>query len=90
MHGSFADWYARSPIASILRVFVAVMVTLAVTQWATEGSINFGAWQTWLISALVSVLPALTRYLNPQDVEFGRGAIDFQPFDVWEDDEDAA
>jgi hypothetical protein len=85
---TFADWFARSPLASAGRVFIAVVLTLAVTQWATNGSIDFGAWQVWVISALASITPTLARWLNPSDVEFGRGAITFEPFDIW-DDEDA-
>jgi len=83
----FTDWFARSPIASAARVFAAVVLTLAVTQWVTNGSIDFAAWQTWVIAALASVVPTITRWLNPADVEFGRGAINFEPFDIWGDDE---
>ncbi|MEN6306040.1 MAG: hypothetical protein ABFD96_25165 [Armatimonadia bacterium] len=84
---TFADWFARSPLASALRVFAAVVLTLAVTQWVTNGSIDFAAWQTWVIAALASVAPTLARWINPADVEFGRGAIEFTPFDVWGDDD---
>jgi len=84
---TFADWFARSPVASAARVFAAVVLTLAVTQWVTNGSIDFAAWQTWVIAALASVVPTITRWLNPADVEFGRGAINFEPFDIWGDDE---
>ena len=51
---TFADWFARSPLASAGRVFIAVVLTLAVTQWVTNGSIDFAAWQTWVIAALAS------------------------------------
>jgi hypothetical protein len=85
---AFADWFARSPLASALRVFAAVLITLAVAQWAAAGSIDFAAWQTWVIAALASAVPTVLRWLNPEDVEFGRGAIEFEPFDIWgEDDE---
>ena len=85
---TFADWFARSPIASAARVFAAVVLTLAVTQWVTNGSIDFAAWQTWVIAALASVVPTITRWLNPADVEFGRGAsfVSFQPFDIWDEE----
>ena len=85
---AFTDWFARSPLASALRVFAAVVLTLAVTQWVTNGTIDFAAWQTWVIAALASAVPTITRWLNPADVEFGRGAITFEPFDVWGDDDD--
>lgn len=85
---TFTDWFARSPLASAARVFAAVVITLAVTQWVTNGTIDFAAWQTWVIAALASAIPTITRWLNPADVEFGRGAIEFTPFDVWDEDED--
>jgi hypothetical protein len=84
---AFTDWFARSPLASALRVFAAVVLTLAVTQWVTNGSIDFAAWQTWVIAALASAVPTIVRWLNPADVEFGRGTITFEPFDVWGDDD---
>ena len=85
---TFADWFARSPLASAARVFAAVVLTLAVTQWTTNGAIDFGAWQTWLIAACASVLPTITRWLNPADYEFGRGATVVEPFDIWGDEDD--
>lgn len=87
---TFADWFARSPLASALRVFIAVAISMAVADWVANGSINLASWQTWVIAALSSCLPTVLRYINPADVEFGRGAqvVDFEPFDVW-DDEDA-
>lgn len=88
MKQSFEEWFATSPLASALRVFVAVVVTLAVTQWVTNGTIDFAAWQTWVIAALASSISPVLRWLNPSDVEFGRGAITFEPFDVWADEED--
>ena len=85
---TFADWFARSPLASALRVFIAVVITMALAQWTTTGSFDFTAWQTWVIAALASAVPPILRWLNPQDVEFGRGAIDFTPFDIWGDEDE--
>jgi hypothetical protein len=84
---TFADWFARSPLASAARVFAAVVLTLAVTQWTTNGAIDFGAWQLWLIAGCASVLPTLTRWLNPEDFEFGRGATTVEPFDLWDEED---
>ena len=84
---TFRDWFAGSPIASWLRVFAAVILSAAVADWSTKGSIDLGSWQTWVIAGLVSALPTALRWLNPSDVEFGRGTIDFQPFDVWDEEE---
>lgn len=67
----FSDWFAHSPIASILRTAFAVFLGLAVTDWSTGGMIAFDRWQTWAIGAAVSVLPALTRWINPADSAFG-------------------
>jgi hypothetical protein len=85
---TFTDWFARSPLASAVRVFAAVVITLAVAQWTANGSIDFASWQTWVIAALASSVPMVLRWLNPEDVEFGRGAIEFEPFDIWGDDDD--
>jgi hypothetical protein len=68
-------------------VFAAVVLTLAVTQWTTNGAIDFGAWQLWLITGCASVLPTLTRWLNPADFEFGRGATVVEPFDLWDEED---
>ena len=87
---TFADWFPPSPLASALRVFLAVALSMAVADWVANGTINLTSWQTWVIAALASAVPTVLRWLNPQDIEFGRGAqvVDFEPFDVWgEEDE---
>jgi hypothetical protein len=28
------------------------------------------------------------RWLNPADVEYGRGALSYEPFDIWDDEDD--
>ena len=85
---TFADWFARSPLASALRVFLAVALSMAVADWVASGSINLTSWQTWVIAALASAVPTVLRWLNPADIEFGRGAqvVDFEPFDVWDEE----
>ena len=85
---TFADWFARSPLASALRVFLAVALSMAVADWVANGSINLTSWQTWVIAALASAVPTILRWLNPADIEFGRGAqvVDFEPFDVWDEE----
>lgn len=85
----FKEWFATSPLASALRVFVSILLAAAVADWVTAGSINFGAWQTWVIAGLVSAVPVVTRWLNPNDIAFGRGS---QPWkddinDIWDDDD---
>lgn len=85
---SFQEWLATSPLASAARVFIAVVLTLAVTQWVTNGAIDFGAWQTWIIAALSSTLPTISRWLNPADIEFGRGSFFSDPFDIFDDEDE--
>jgi len=70
----FAQWFADSPIASALRVFIAIVATMAITDWSAKGTIDMTAWQTYVIAGLVSAVPVVTRWLNPADQAFGRGA----------------
>ena len=84
---TFQTWFAQSPLASSLRVFVAIIASMALADWVSKGTIDFGAWQTWVIAALASAVPPLLRWINPQDLEFGRGALYDSPFDVFEDDD---
>ena len=84
---NFNEWFATSLLASWLRVFAAVIISAAVADWATKGSIDLGAWQTWVIGGLVSTLPTLLRWLNPSDVEFGHGSPKDEWTNIWEKDE---
>jgi hypothetical protein len=65
------EWFASSPLASALRTFVAVVLTLAVADWTTGGTISLDRWQTWIIAAAASTIPAIARWLNPADKAFG-------------------
>lgn len=85
---NFREWFATSPLASWLRVFGAVILSAAVADWSTKGSIDLGAWQTWVIAGLVSALPTAMRYLNPNDVEFGRGSWKADVIDLFLEDDD--
>ena len=85
---TFQAWLAVSPLASAGRVFVAILVTLAVADWVATGSINFGAWQTWVIAAVSAAIPTVIRWINPEDIEFGRGSYPINdPFDVFDDED---
>jgi hypothetical protein len=66
-------WFARSPVASFLRTFAAVLLGLAVADWATAAQIGFANWRTWLLGALVAAVPVVIRALNPNDTAFGSG-----------------
>jgi len=65
---NFQNWFADSPLASFLRTFAAVVLSSAVADFVRVGQFEFTNWQAWAIAALVSALPALLRWLNPQDV----------------------
>ena len=80
---AFSQWFAASPLASALRVFLAIVATMAITDWSTKGTIDMTAWQTYVIAGLVSAVPVITRWLNPADTSFGRGAGVANPFDVF-------
>ncbi len=64
---SFYKWFAQSPLASFLRVFVAILLASAVPEFVALGSFDFSKWQSWVIAALASATPLLLRWLNPAD-----------------------
>ena len=66
-------WFAKSPIASFFRTFAALLLGLAVADWAAAAQIGFANWRTWLLGALVAAVPVITRALNPEDTAFGSG-----------------
>ena len=51
---AFQAWLAATPLGTALKAFIAIVLTLAVSDFAAHGSIDFGAWQTWVIAGLVS------------------------------------
>ena len=85
---SFADWFATSPIASWLRTFVAIVIAMFIADGADLFAVDATDLRGYLAAAFAAVLPAVVRWLNPADAEFGRGSIVFEPFDVWDEDED--
>lgn len=85
---TFADWFASSPIASWLRTFVAIILTLFIADGADIFGIDATDLRGYFAAALVATLPVVVRWLNPSDPEFGRGAIEFEPFDVWDEADD--
>ena len=85
---TFADWFATSPIASWIRTFVAIIVAMFIADGADIFAVDATDLRAFLAAGFSATLPAVVRWLNPQDAEFGRGSIVFQPFDVWDEDED--
>lgn len=63
----FKIWFAESKLASYLRVFVAIFLYQAISEFQRVGTIDLTNWVSWLIAGLVSFLPMLTRIANPQD-----------------------
>jgi hypothetical protein len=63
--------FFAGPIGSFIRVFVAQFLTLWTLDLTDAVTIDFGAWQTYVIGALVSALPVLVAALNNADPRFG-------------------
>jgi hypothetical protein len=84
----FPEWFASSIFASWLRTFIAIMLAMFVADGADLFAIDATDLRGYVAAACAAVLPAVVRWLNPADVEFGRGAIEFQPFDVWDDEDE--
>jgi hypothetical protein len=70
---NFWTWFAQSPMASALRVFVAIVIGQMVAEWARVGDIQFTNYKSWVITALVAAIPTVLRWINPQDKAFGPG-----------------
>jgi len=70
----FGAWLAASPWGTALKSAIAVVLTLALADWTTSGSISFGKWQTWLIAAFATAVPVIVNALNSADTRYGRGS----------------
>jgi uncharacterized membrane protein YgaE (UPF0421/DUF939 family) len=71
---AFKKWLATTFWGTTLKAFLAIMLTLAIAEWSTAGSLNFANWQAWLIAALVSLGPGMVNHLNSADTRYGRGS----------------
>lgn len=60
---------AKRVFMSWLRVFLAACLTAVLAGLVDGGGLN---WQTVLIAGLVSVLPVIINWLNPNDPRYGR------------------
>lgn len=67
-------WLASTPLGTAVKSAIAVLLTLALADWASAGAISFGNWQTWLIAALGAALPVVVNWLNGADARYGRGS----------------
>ena len=68
---TFKSWFASSPIASFLRVFLALVISQAVADFVQTDSFDFSGATHWVITALSAGIPTLLRWLNPSDTAFG-------------------
>lgn len=68
----FNTWLASTPLGSAAKVFVSIVLSMAIADFVSKGSINFGAWQTWVIAGLASAIPVVINWLNPQDTRYGK------------------
>ena len=64
---NFFKWFATSPIASFLRVAIAIVAFQAMTDFVASGHFNFSNAEHWFIAALSAALPGLLRWINPED-----------------------
>lgn len=84
----FREWLATSPVASWLRTFAAIILTMFIADGADIFAVNSADLKLWLAGAFAATLPAAVRFLNPADYAFGNGAIPDDHFDVFADDEE--
>jgi hypothetical protein len=84
----FQEWFATSPIASWLRSFIAIVVAMFIADGADLFAVELSDLRAWVAAGLAATLPVIVRWLNPADVEYGRGALSYEPFDIWDDEDD--
>lgn len=60
--------WAKVFLASALAAFFAILTSTQALPTSTE------AWQGILIAGLVSVIPVIINWLNPNDTRYGRGS----------------
>jgi hypothetical protein len=63
--------FLASPLGSFLRVFVSVALGAWLLDLSGAISIDFSAWETYVVAGLASALPVAIAWLNPADVRFG-------------------
>jgi hypothetical protein len=83
----FQEWLATSPIASWLRTFLAIILTMFIADGANIFAVDSADLKLWVAAAFSASLPAVVRWLNPVDYAFGHGAIPDDRFDVFPDED---
>lgn len=67
---NFLKWFASSPIASFLRVAFSIVLFMAVNDFVKLGHFDFSNAESWFIAGIASAVPALLRWINPEDKAF--------------------
>jgi len=83
---TFSEWFATSPIASWLRTFVAIVIAMFIADGADIFNVTTDDLRAFLAAGFAAALPAIVRWLNPADTEFGRGSAASDRFDVFGDE----
>lgn len=66
--------FLAGPVGSFARVFVSALLGAWLLSLTDTGEISFSAWETWVVTALVSAIPVVIAALNPSDTRFGNGS----------------
>lgn len=63
---------------SWVKIFLAAVISSFLSLVVAGDTIllDVQAWEAILISGLVSVLPVIINWLNPNDTRYGRGSVD--------------
>ena len=64
--------FLNSAFGSYIKSFLAVLLTLVLTQMSSGLSVLNLDWGMVLNGAVVSVLPVLINILNPKDTRYGK------------------
>jgi len=69
----FWDWFARSPLASFLRTFIAIVLAMFLADGADVFAVDSTDVRTWIAAGFAAALPTVIRAINPVDTAFGNG-----------------
>ena len=65
--------YWHGPVGTLVRAYLAAVLTLAVTEWTNAASVSFSNLKTWVLAGLASILPVVIRAIDPKDTAYGLG-----------------
>jgi hypothetical protein len=84
----FQEWFATSPVASWLRSFLAIILAMFLADGADLFAVELSDLRAWVAAGFAATLPVVVRWLNPADVAMGHGAISYEPYDIWDDEDE--